>query len=171
MNAKEIDAAVAKVANELNECYNNVESPLFVSVLSGAYMFTVDVIKKLTFDSDLAFIKVSSYNGLSSSGDIKVLLGVNQNITNRNIIILDEIVESGTTIEFIKQQYTKMGAASIKVATLIYKPNALKKNVMVDFFGVKIEDCKFLVGYGLDYDEHGRTLKEIYILDNCNENR
>ncbi|MEG1635717.1 MAG: phosphoribosyltransferase family protein, partial [Rikenellaceae bacterium] len=134
-------------------------------VLSGAYMFTVDVLKKITFDSDLAFIKISSYDGIKQSGNIKVLLGINQSIVGRDVIILDEIVDSGNTIEFLKNEYKKMGAASVAVATLIYKPHSLKEGVTVDFWGIEMTDDAFLVGYGLDYNEKGRTMKEIYILD------
>lgn len=170
INANEIDVAVSKVTDELNEHYKDSECPLLVSVLTGAYMFTADVLRKINFTSDIAFIKISSYNGIDQSGEVKVILGVNQPIINRDIIILDEIVDSGTTIDFLKNEYTKMGALSVKVATLIYKPNSLKKNIKVDFWGIEMHDNEFVVGYGLDYEEKGRTLKDIYILDNNNEN-
>lgn len=170
INANEIDVAVSKVTDELNEHYKDSECPLFVSVLTGAYMFTADVLRKINFTSDITFIKISSYNGIDQSGEVKVILGVNQPIINRDIIILDEIVDSGTTIDFLKNEYTKMGALSVKVATLIYKPNSLKKNIKVDFWGIEMHDNEFVVGYGLDYEEKGRTLKDIYILDNNNEN-
>lgn len=168
LDKKEIDHAVEKVANELNDKYKSLpedsEPPLLVCVLSGAYMFTSDLIKKLDFESEVTFIKISSYSGLERTNTINVKLDVNQDVKGRDIIVLDEILDSGNSLAFLKSYFLERGASNVDTAVLIYKPHTVKANIVLDHWGYKMSDDAFLVGYGLDYDEKGRTLPAIYAL-------
>ena len=162
--AADIEAGVESVANKINNCYTEHDSILFVSVLSGAYMFTSDLMKHITIDAEIAFIKVASYKGTSSSM-IEMIIDVTSEVKDRDIIITDELVDRGQTVNFLKDRFIKMGAKSVKIATLIKKPRTMQAGTEVDFHAIEMLDNNFIVGYGLDYNEKGRTLKDIYILD------
>ena len=117
--------------------------------------------RKITIaNAEISFIKLSSYEGMKSSGEISELIGINSNISNRNIILLEDIIDTGNTLEKIIELLTQEQVGSIKVATLLFKPDAYKKNLNIDFIGKSIEN-DFVVGYGLDYDEIGRNLPHI----------
>lgn len=170
ISALEIDKYVEKVAAEMDQIFLGSDSvPIFVSVLSGAYMFTSDLMKKIKFDSVVYFIKVSSYSGIQSTGEVKLIMDLNIDITGRDVIILDEIIDTGRTVDDLVDTLSKRNPASIRVGTLIYKPNAFKGKTKIDFAGYEMMDNKFVIGYGLDYNERGRCLPEIYILDENNK--
>lgn len=164
ISENEIDTAVDKVAKKINSDYKNIQNPLFITVMNGAFMFTSDLMKKIELDAELSFIKVSSYAGLCSSGEISETIGLNVDVNGRDVIILDEMVDSGKTIDYIHEMLTSKGAKSVKTCCLIYKTCTFKGKTNIDYYGLLLEKDLFIVGYGLDYNQHGRQLKDIYIL-------
>jgi len=163
LTVDQIGAAVSEMAERMNLELEN-KSPLFVIVLNGAFMFASDLLKKITIDCGLSFVKVSSYEGISSTNRVKQLIGLDEDISGRTIVVIEDIVDTGVTIENIINYLLPKNPAAIKVATLLHKPDALIRNVTLDYVGIEVEN-KFLVGYGLDYDGEGRNLQDIYILD------
>lgn len=159
----QIGAAVSEMAERMNLELEN-KSPLFVIVLNGAFMFASDLLKKITIDCGLSFVKVSSYEGISSTNRVKQLIGLDEDISGRTVVVIEDIVDTGVTIENIINYLLPKNPAAVKVATLLHKPDALIRNVALDYVGIEVEN-KFLVGYGLDYDGEGRNLQDIYILD------
>jgi hypoxanthine phosphoribosyltransferase len=126
-------------------------------------MFASDLMKELNFLCEIQFVKVSSYHGTQSSGKVQELFGLNQPITNRNIVIVEDIIDSGLTLHFLKQELQKQNPASIQICSLLLKPDALQVKLDVHFTGFEVTN-EFLVGYGLDYDGLGRNLRHIYQL-------
>jgi hypoxanthine phosphoribosyltransferase len=155
-----LDSAVTKIASNLNYDFA-AKSPVFLSVLNGAFMFTSDLLKKLNIDCELSFIKMSSYQGTKSTGEVKTILGLTHNLFNRHVILLEDIVDTGNTIEELIHLIDKLNPASVKVAAMFYKPQAFKKSFKIDYVGIEISN-EFIVGYGLDYNEKGRNLAEVY---------
>lgn len=161
----EIETYIASVATQINKAYKETTTPpLFIGLLNGVYMFASDLMKKIDFSCEITFIKVSSYNGLKSSNHLSELMGLDQNIEGRDIIVLDEIVDTGYTIENVVKSLLKQNPKSIKIGTLIYKPNTFKASTKIDFIGHTMSENLFIVGYGLDYNNLGRNLPDIYIL-------
>ncbi|MDB5283357.1 MAG: hpt [Bacteroidota bacterium] len=156
----EILSAVRNVAGQINDDYIG-KRPLLVPVLNGSFLFAADLLKELKLDCELSFIKVVSYHGTSSNGSPNMLIGLNQNIEGRHIIIIEDIVDTGNTLARILPELRAQNPASIKVATLLFKPLALKADVPVDYIGMEIPN-DFIVGYGLDYDGLGRNLRDVY---------
>ena len=163
--AAQIDEAVERVAAQLNKDMANVDTPIFLSVLNGSFMFTADLVRKINFQSDVVFIKVASYDGTSSTGEVKQIMGLTKSVAGRTVIIVEDIVETGNTIEEMYRILEKEGAADIKVCTLLLKPEAYKKDIQIDYAALQIPN-DFIVGYGLDYNQLGRQYKDIYVLDN-----
>ncbi|MFI3262530.1 MAG: hypoxanthine phosphoribosyltransferase [Rikenellaceae bacterium] len=160
-----IDTYVEKVAREINETYkNSAQPPIFIGLLNGVYMFASDLMKKIDFQCEITFIKVSSYSGFDSTGKVKQILGLSCDITGRDVILLDEIVDTGNTIKYVVDTLQEMNPRSVKVGTLIYKPNCCKVDTKIDFIGHSMAENLFIVGYGLDYNERLRNLPDIYIL-------
>ena len=127
-------------------------------------MFAADLFKVLELtDAEISFLKLASYEGTTSSGELKQLIGLNENIKGRTVVVLEDIVDSGHTITDVVRQIEEKGAKEVKVATLLFKPAALKTEVKLDYVGLEIPN-DFIVGYGLDYDRRGRNLKDIYTL-------
>jgi len=156
----EILALVRAVAHQINSDYIG-RRPLIVPVLNGSFMFASDLMKELMLDCEISFVKVVSYQGTSSNNNATTLIGLNQNIEGRHVIIVEDIVDSGHTLSRILPLLSQMNPASLKVASLLYKPLALRANVKVDYVGLEIPN-DFIVGYGLDYDGLGRNLRDIY---------
>jgi hypoxanthine phosphoribosyltransferase len=163
LQASEINSAVEEVAKRMNASLKN-ENPLFLVVLNGAFMFAADLMKKITIDCELSFIKVSSYEGTSSTSSLKQILGLEENIEGRTIVIIEDIVDTGFTVETIINQLQLKKPAAIQIATLLYKPDAFCKKFNLDYIGMSVPN-EFLVGYGLDYNGRGRNLAAIYIAD------
>jgi len=160
----EIAAIVHSMANNINEA--RIQDPLFISVLNGSFMFSSDIMKKITLpNSEISFVKLSSYSGTETTGEVSELIGLGQDIRHRNVIILEDIIDTGITLEKIISLLKKENVADIKVATLLFKPEAYTKEIPIDFIGKSIAN-KFVVGYGLDYDEIGRNLPHIFKLKN-----
>ena len=164
ISKEEIDNIVTEIANKINN--SNTEKPLFIAVLNGSFLFAADIMRRITIpNAEISFIKLSSYEGMKSNGEISELIVIKNNISGRNIILLEDIVDTGNTLEKIIELLTQEQVSSIKVATLLFKPNAYKKDLNIDYIGKSIEN-DFVVGYGLDYDEIGRNLPHIYKLKN-----
>lgn len=137
--------------------------PIFLAILNGAFMFAADLFKILDFPCQISFLKLASYSGIQTTGNVKQLIGLNQDLSGRVVVVLEDIVDSGITLETISKQLSGYGPAEIRVATLIHKPEATVRDVRMDYVGFEISN-EFIVGYGLDYDGYGRNLKEIYQL-------
>jgi len=161
---EQINERIQEIAAELNAEYEG-SNPMFISILNGAFMFTADLLKKVSIPCQLSFVKLASYSGISSSGQVKELVGLAEDIRDRQIIILEDIVDTGLTLSSISKQLETRQPASIRVATLLQKPDCLKVPVKVDYIGFSIPD-KFVLGYGLDLDGYGRNLPDIYQLSN-----
>ncbi|MDG5799566.1 hypoxanthine phosphoribosyltransferase [Marinilabiliaceae bacterium ANBcel2] len=164
ISSKEISDAVSDMANKINREFSD-KNPLFISVLNGAFIFSADLIRLLSFPCNISFVKLASYAGINSTEKVKELIGFNEEIKERTIIILEDIVDTGHTIESSRQKLKDMGAGEIYVATLLFKPNALKSGKRPDFVGLEIPN-DFIVGYGLDYNGYGRNLPHIYKIEN-----
>lgn len=153
---------IAIMAKTINEDYKGKE-PLFIGVLNGSFMFVADMMKHITLPSKVSFIKLASYSKMTSSGRIKELIGLNENIFQKDVIILEDIIDSGLTMASVLADFKERGASSVAVATLLLKPKALKVKVDIKYVGFEISD-EFVVGYGLDYDGLGRNSGAIYQL-------
>jgi hypoxanthine phosphoribosyltransferase len=156
----EILTAVREVAHKINEDYIG-KRPLIVPILNGSFMFASDLVKELMLDCELCFIKAASYSGTKSSGSLETLIGLNNDVEGRHLIIIEDIVDTGNTLARILPDLQKRNPASMKVATLLMKPLALQNELTIDYVGMEIPN-EFIVGYGLDYDGLGRNLRDIY---------
>lgn len=160
--AEKIQLRVKDIAAEINTQYNG-KQPLFLGVLNGAFLFMADLFKNINLQCEISFIKVTSYSGTASSGQVKNLIGLNENISGRDIIVVEDIVDTGDTMKYLLDELKKQNPASVKLATILFKPEALRQDVKPDYVGFKIPPA-FVVGYGLDYDGLGRNLNDIYVL-------
>jgi hypoxanthine phosphoribosyltransferase len=156
----EIQTAVLKVAERINRDIADT-NPLFICVLNGSFMFASDLMKIINFPCEITFVKLSSYAGIYSSGTVKEVIGLSESIVGRNVVVLEDIVDTGITMERILDSLNAKGANSIKIATFLQKPDALLRDITVDYVAMTIPN-DFIVGYGLDYDGYGRNLKDIY---------
>ena len=156
----EIDGRIDGLAKKLKDDVGD-KDPIFIVVLTGAFMFASDLLKKLDFHCEIVFTRLSSYQGLESSGKVNELLGIKEDLKDRHIIILEDIVDSGATMSHFVPALVKYEPASVAIATLFFKPDALKYPVDVKYHVFDIGN-EFIVGYGLDYDGLGRNLKDIY---------
>lgn len=162
ISAQEIDFAVAKIAGLVQDDFAD-ETPIFVGILNGAFMVVSDFMKYYKSPCEVTFIKMASYEGTSSTNEVKQLIGLNQDLTGRTVIVLEDIVDTGNTLVALKELFKKQNVKHFKIATLFFKPEAYKQNIKIDYVGIRIPD-KFIVGYGLDYNGLGRNLPEIYKL-------
>lgn len=157
----EILNAIRGIANKINDEYIG-KRPLLIPVLNGSFMFATDLMKELKLDCEITFIQAASYHGTTQSdGKPAIVIGLNQSIEGRHVIILEDIIDTGKTLAKILPEFWERNPASIKVATLLLKPLALTINIPVDYVGMEIPN-DFIVGYGLDYDGIGRNLRDIY---------
>lgn len=162
LTAEEIVDKVKELAEKLNKDYEG-KRPLFISVLNGSFMFSADLFKHITIEAEICFIKLASYKGTKSSGHVITAIGLDTDIKGRDIIILEDIIDTGKTInQFLPQVYNQQ-PASLKIAVLLHKPEATIYPIHIDYICFTIPD-KFVVGYGLDYDGLGRNLANLYQL-------
>lgn len=145
---------------QLNVDYEN-RVPIFLGVLNGSFIFMADLIKEINLSSEISFVKVSSYNGDTSTGVVREVFGLDIDLKNRDVIIVEDIVETGITLDYLIEKIKLLEPASIAICTLLYKPQALKKEIEVNYVGFEISN-EFVVGYGLDYKGLGRNLTDIY---------
>lgn len=158
----DIQERVRSIATRINLDYEG-KWPLFIAVLNGAFMFAADLFRHVAISCEITFVKVASYEGTETTGKVKTLIGLNESIKGRHVIILEDIVDTGITLRMILDQLEELEPASIRVGALLSKPDSLKEKVDVDYIGFKVPD-DFLLGYGLDYNGRGRNLKDIYKL-------
>ncbi len=161
--AARIDAVVTAVAQRLNADYGNKQTPLFLGILNGAFVFMSDLLRKIEFNSELSFVKLASYNGTGSTGVVQNLIGLTNDIEGRDVIIVEDIVDTGESIEHLLKELEPRHPASIEICTLFFKPAAYRKQIPIKYRAMEIGN-EFIVGYGLDYDQLGRGLKDIYVL-------
>ncbi len=160
-----IAEAIDKVADEINKDFMDCEDiPILLCVLNGSIMFTAELMKRLKFNCQVVSTKLTSYEGTSTTGKVKQAMGLTSDISGRRVIIIEDIVDSGNTIVELKRILDENGVSESKVCTLLYKPEAYKKDVKLDYVAMEIPN-DFIVGFGLDYNEVGRNFQDIYILD------
>ena len=160
----ELLKAVDNVAEKMNSDLKG-KNPLFLIVLNGAFMFASDLLKRVEIPAQLSFVKVSSYCGTCSSGNVTELIGLNEDVKGRTVVIIEDIVDSGRTMYGMVEKLKSMGVGELRIATLFFKPEALKYDLNIDYAAMEIPN-EFIVGYGLDYDGYGRNLRDIYTLIN-----
>ena len=157
---EQIMKEVARVADEINRDLSGT-NPLFISVLNGSFMFTADLMKHLTMPCEVSFVKLASYEGTSSTGKVKELVGLGDDITGRTVVIVEDIVDTGLTMKQLVETLRARGPTDIKIATLLVKPDKLKVELDINYVAMNIPN-DFIVGYGLDYDGLGRNYRDIY---------
>ncbi len=162
ISASEIDFAITKMADMVAADFAG-ETPVFVGVLNGSFMVVSDFMKKYKKPCEVSFIKMASYHRTSSTNRVKQLIGLDQDLSGRTVIVLEDIVDTGNTLVVLKELFKQQKVKHFKIATLFFKPEAYKQDVKIDYVGIRIPN-KFIVGYGLDYNGLGRNLPEVYQL-------
>ena len=157
-----IKARVKEVAQQISKDMAG-KTPLFLGVLNGSFIFAADLMREMTIPCEISFVKLASYQGTTSTGKIKEVLGINEDLTGRTVIIVEDIVESGLTIKRMIESLGTRNPASVHICTLFFKPDKLKEELKLDYVAFPIPD-DFIVGYGLDYDQQGRELRDIYTI-------
>ncbi len=162
ISSEEIDFAIKNMSKQMDDDFFD-ETPVFIGVLNGAFMVMADLLKQYRGMCEVSFVKMASYEGTKSTHDVKQLIGLNQNLEGRTVVIVEDIVDTGNTIEELKAIFKDKKVKHFKIATLFLKPEAYKKDIKIDYVGIRIPN-KFIVGYGLDYDGLGRNLPDVYQL-------
>ena len=160
ITASQIETAVQKIANQINIDYKG-KDPLFLPILNGSFIFAADLLRKIHIPCQVSFVKFASYSGTSTTTEVKQLIGINEEIRSRNVIVLEDIVDTGITIDLLLKELKKYEPADVKIACFCHKPEAFVKSFRIDYSGMSIPN-EFIVGYGLDYDGYGRNLADIY---------
>jgi hypoxanthine phosphoribosyltransferase len=158
----EISKRIDEMAAEINRDFKG-KDVVFLGILNGAFLFAADLFKKIDLKARISFVKLASYQGTRSSGSVKELIGWNEDIKGMEVIVLEDIVDTGHTLELIIGELKIRKVAGVKIATLLFKPESYKKKIPVDYVGFRIPN-DFVVGYGLDYDGYGRNLPSVYTL-------
>ncbi len=159
---KDILERVDQVAQQINKDMAG-KNPLFLAVLNGSFIFAADLMRRITIPSEISFVKLASYQGTTSTGKVKEVIGINESLAGRTVIILEDIVESGLTIKRMLETLGTRNPASVHVCTLLLKPDRLKVDIDIDYVALRIPN-DFILGYGLDYNQQGRNLRDIYTL-------
>ena len=157
-----IDEKIQAIATAMNRDYAD-KRPLFIAILNGAFMFASDLFKKITIEAEISFIKLASYKGTKSSGQVITAIGLDTDLHGRHVVIVEDIVDTGKTLSEFLPQLEHQQPASLKIAALLHKPEATVYPIRVDYLGFSVPN-KFLLGYGLDYDGLGRNIPSIYQL-------
>ncbi|MBQ8988202.1 MAG: hypoxanthine phosphoribosyltransferase [Prevotella sp.] len=158
----EIKARVKALAQQISKDMEG-KVPLFLGVLNGSFIFAADLMREMTIPCEISFVKLASYQGTTSTGKIKEVIGINENLSNRTVIIVEDIVESGQTMKRMIESLGTRNPESVHICTLFFKPDKLKEDLQLDYVAFRIPD-DFIVGYGLDYDQQGRELRDIYTI-------
>lgn len=159
----QVEQAVEQVAEQINQRYAG-QTPIIIGVLAGACMFMSDLVRRLNFDCQISYVKLSSYCGTESTGDVEMRLGLDVDIEGRDVVIVEDIVDTGRSMKHLLDYLGRFKPASLAICTLFYKPNKFLYDFPIDFAAMSIGD-EFIVGYGLDYDQLGRNLKDVYVVD------
>lgn len=162
LTAAQIDAEVKRLGKEINRDYDG-KRPLFIAILNGSFMFASDLFKEITIDAEICFIKLASYKGTRSTGHVITSIGLDESLKGRHVVVLEDIVDTGKTLNEFLPQLRDQQPASLKITSLLHKPEALIYPIEIDYLGFAVPN-KFLLGYGLDFDGLARNLKEIYQL-------
>lgn len=162
ISALEIDKSVDEIAKKIDNDYEG-KTPLFICVLNGSFIFASDLLKKVSVPCNIEFVRLKSYEGTLSTEKVREVLGLNCDIKGRDIIIIEDIVDTGHTLAHFLDYLKAFEPRSVKLTSLIFKKEAFQKDFKIDYLGFEIEN-KFIVGYGLDYNEYGRNLDAIYQL-------
>ncbi len=162
LTVQQIDEQIKRMGMEMSRDYTG-KRPLFIAILNGSFMFASDLFKEISIEAEICFIKLASYKGTKSSGNVITSIGLDENLKERHVIILEDIVDTGKTLSEFLPQLENQQPASLKIAALLHKPEALVHPLKIDYLGFNVPN-KFLLGYGLDYDGLGRNLREIYRL-------
>jgi len=162
VSAEELDWAIARMAQQIAIDMGD-EIPVFIGVLNGSFMVVSDFMKHYKKPCEVSFIKMASYEGMETTHEVKQLIGLNQDLSGRSVVVIEDIVDTGNTIVELHQLFSEKNLKQLKYATLFLKPEAYKKDIKIDYIGIEIEN-KFIVGFGLDYDGLGRNLPEVYQL-------
>lgn len=162
---EKLNEAIQAVADKINADYRGKERPIFLGVLNGAFMFMGELMKKVDFDCEISFVKLASYVGTTSTGKVQELIGLDDDIEGRHIIVVEDVVDTGESMDHLLRLLAAHKPASVAIATLLFKPTKFTKDFEVKYRALDIPD-DFIVGFGLDYDEIGRNLKDIYTIVN-----
>lgn len=162
ITAEVIQTRINELAEEINRAYAD-KNPLMVVILNGAFLFAADLAKRLTISCEITFLRVSSYQGTASTGQLKEVLGLTESIAGRDLIVVEDIVDTGRTLHDVCGQLRAQGPSSLAIATLLFKPEALQEPLDLKYVGFQIEN-RFVLGYGLDYDGLGRNTPDIMVL-------
>lgn len=162
ISAEEIDFAIANIAKQMDDDFFD-DVPVFIGVLNGSFMVLSDLMKHYRGMCEVSFVKVASYNGTETTNNVKELIGINENLEGKTVVIVEDIIDTGNTIVVLKEMFKQLNVKHLKIATLFFKPDAYKKDIKIDYIGIRIPN-KFIVGYGLDYDGLGRNLADVYQL-------
>ncbi len=160
--SEEIQAAVSRLAQQMNQDLKD-KDVIFYGILNGAFLFAADLYRQIKFPSQISFLKVASYIGTSSSGTVKRLIGVSEDIENKTVVILEDIIDTGITVEYLIKQLKGYEPKEILIATMFFKKEAFRKNYDIHYIGMEIPN-EFIVGYGLDYNGYGRNYADVYTL-------
>lgn len=163
ITAAEIDQAVRRIAQEIQRDYEG-KTPLFISILNGSFMFAADLFKHFALPAEISFIKLASYKGTKSTGHVITSIGLDDDVFNRDVIILEDIIDTGKTLHQFLPQLVHQQPSSLRICALLHKPEATLYPLEISYLGFSIPN-KFVLGYGLDYDGQGRNIPEIYQLD------
>lgn len=164
MTEAEIQKEVKRVASEISRDLAG-KNPLFCPVLTGSFMFMTDLARALDFDAETYFVKYSSYSGMSSTGKVKTVIPFPEKCKGRHVVIVEDIVDTGVSMQAMLEELTKLEPAHVYIATLLFKPDSFTKNFKIDYLGRSIPN-DFILGYGLDYNDSGRLYKDIYVVNN-----
>jgi len=159
----DIQARIGELASMLTQVYRD-KDPLFIGVLNGGVFFAADLFKQFEFECEITFVKLTSYKGMTSTGTVNEVIGLDTDVSGREVVVLEDIIDTGKTLYEFMPRLLEQGAKSARLAALLLKPDALKYDVKVDYIGFSVPN-KFLVGYGLDFDQKGRNFRDIYQLD------
>jgi hypoxanthine phosphoribosyltransferase len=157
---EKIMEAVDSMAQQISRDYSD-KDPVFIAVLNGAFVFASDLLKRINFPCSISFVKIASYAGTSTTGNVKSLIGLNEDLEGKNIVVIEDIIDSGTSMKYLLEELKKMNPLNIRIASLLFKPDAFREDYTIDYIGISIPN-DFIVGYGLDYNGYGRNLRQIY---------
>lgn len=156
----EIESAIDRIATQINRDMQG-KNTLFLVMLNGAFMFASELLKNIKIDCETSFVRYSSYDGTKSSCEIKELIGISNSLEGRDVVIIEDVIDTGFTMSCLLKKLKSMNVASVKIATMLFKPDAFKFDYKIDYIGMNIGN-EFIVGYGLDYNEYGRNYPLIY---------